>query len=63
MLNNRKEYVDLMTYKIIHYLAMANRIYATHLKLKWILTDIGTIYLQEIFDVDKTVQLEKKHIF
>jgi len=40
-----------MTYKIIHYLAMASRIYVSHIKLKWIVTDIGTIYLQEIMEM------------
>lgn len=51
MFKNHKEYVDLMTYKIVHYLAMANRIYVNHIKLKWILNDIGTIYLQEILEM------------
>ena len=37
MIDNPKEYVDLMTYKIVHYLAMASRIYLTRLKIKWII--------------------------
>ncbi len=51
MLTKHKEYADLMTYKIVHYLAMASRIYITHIKLKWILNDIGNIYLQEIMEI------------
>lgn len=39
-----------MTYKIVHYLAMASRIYVNHIKIKWIINDIGTIYLQEIME-------------
>ena len=50
MLNEPKRYVDLMTYKIIHYLAMASRLYLTYLKIKWIVNDAGTIYLQEIME-------------
>ena len=45
-----------MTYKIVHYLAMATRIYVTHIKLKWILNDIGNIYLQEIMEIQFTDQ-------
>lgn len=48
MLNEPKSYVDLMTYKIVHYLAMASRLYISHLKIKWIINDVGTIYLQEV---------------
>jgi hypothetical protein len=54
MLSQHKEYADLMTYKIVHYLAMASRIYVTHIKLKWILNDIGNIYLQEIMEIELT---------
>jgi hypothetical protein len=54
MQNKPKEYADLMTYKIVHYLAMASRIYVTHIKLKWILNDIGNIYLQEIMEIEFT---------
>jgi len=50
MLNEPKRYVDMMTYKIVHYLAMASRIYVTHLKIKWIINDVGTIYLQEVME-------------
>jgi hypothetical protein len=46
MLNNPNLYVNYMTYKIANYLAMVCRIYVTHLKIKWILNDIGNIYLQ-----------------
>ena len=38
----------MMTYKIVHYLAMASRIYINHIKIKWIINDIGTIYMQQI---------------
>jgi len=30
---------------------MASRIYITHIKLKWILNDIGNVYLQEIMEI------------
>ena len=43
-----------MTYKIVHYLAMASRIYVLHIKIKWILNDIGNIYLQEIMEFETT---------
>lgn len=56
MLANPKSYTELMTYKIVHYLAMASRIYITHIKLKWILNDIGNVYLQEIMEIQFTDQ-------
>jgi len=40
-----------MTYKIVHFLAMASRIYVEHIKIKWIANDLGNIYLQEIMEV------------
>lgn len=52
MLASPKEYVQFMTYKIVHYLSMASRIYMIHIKAKWILNDIGTIYLQEIMEME-----------
>lgn len=51
MLNRPKEYVELMTYKMVHYLAMTSNIYVDHFKLKWIINDIGNIYLQEILEL------------
>lgn len=54
MLSNHKQYADLMTYKIVHYLAMASRIYLTHIKLKWILNDLGTMYIQEVMEMEAT---------
>lgn len=50
MIEQPKEYAQLMTYKIVHYLAMAARIYINHLKIKWIVNDVGTVYLQEILE-------------
>ena len=35
-----------MVYKIVHYLAMAARIYVSKLKVKWIINDVGSVYLQ-----------------
>lgn len=35
---------------------MASRIYITHIKLKWILNDIGNVYLQEIMEIQFTDQ-------
>jgi hypothetical protein len=52
MLSDHRAYVDFMTYKIVHYLAMVSRIYLMHIKIKWILNDIGTIYLQEIMEME-----------
>lgn len=52
MVSDGKAYAQLMTYKIVHYLAMASRLYITHLKIKWILNDIGNIYLQEIMEME-----------
>ena len=46
MLGQPKKYVEMMTYKIVHYLAMASRIYINQIKIKWIINDIGTIYMQ-----------------
>ena len=51
MLNSPNQYVNYMTYKIVNYLAMACRLYVTHLKIKWILNDIGRIYLQELMEI------------
>jgi hypothetical protein len=39
-----------MTYKIVHYLAMASRMYINRIKIKWIANDIGAVYLQEIME-------------
>ena len=61
MVNQPKEYIQLMTYKIIHYLAMASRIYLTRLKLKWIVNDLGAIYIQEIMEC-LTSELPKRMI-
>ena len=46
MLQTPQKYVDLMTYKIVHYLNMTSRIYIDHIKIKWIINDLGNIYLQ-----------------
>ena len=39
---------------MIHFLSMAANVYVRHIKIKWIINDIDTVYLQEIieFDVD-----------
>lgn len=50
MLHQPQDYVDLMTHKIVHYLNMTSRIYIDHIKIKWIINDLGYIYLQEIMD-------------
>ena len=50
MINKPREYVKFMTYKIIHYLNMTSRIYIVHIKIKWIMNDIGNIYLQEVME-------------
>jgi hypothetical protein len=46
MLQRPQDYVNLMTYKIVHYLNMTSRIYIDHIKIKWIMNDLGNIYLQ-----------------
>lgn len=50
-----------MTYKIVHYLAMASRIYVNRLKIKWIINDIGAAYIQEIMEC-ATTEIPKRHI-
>jgi hypothetical protein len=37
-----------MTYKMVHFLSMVASIYIRHIKIKWIINDIDTVYLQEI---------------
>ena len=39
-----------MTYKLIHFLSMVANIYIRHIKIKWIINDIDTVYLQEIIE-------------
>lgn len=51
MLTDQTKYVNFMTYKIANYLAMVSNIYISHLKIKWILNDIGSIYLQEVMEI------------
>jgi hypothetical protein len=53
--------VELTTYKLVHYLAMASRIYVSHIKIKWIANDLGSIYLQEIMELEIT-ELPKRFI-
>jgi hypothetical protein len=50
MQSNPQRYVELMVYKLVHYLTMAARMYVTHIKLKWIVNDIGNVYLQEVME-------------
>lgn len=52
MFEKPREYVELMTYKIVHYLNMTSRVYIDHIKIKWIMNDIGNIYLQEIMEFE-----------
>ena len=59
MLLNHQKYVDSMTYKIVHYLSMASRIYVNHIKIKWVLDDLGSIYLQEIIELE-TSEMPKR---
>jgi hypothetical protein len=47
-----REYVRLMTYMVVHYLSMTSRIYIDHIKIKWIMNDIGNIYMQEIMEFE-----------
>jgi hypothetical protein len=46
-----QKYIKMLTYKIVHFLAMASRIYLKLIKLKWIINDIGNIYLQDIIEI------------
>lgn len=46
-----EEYALYSTYRIIHYLAMVSRIYVSHLKINWVLNDIGSLYVQNIFEI------------
>lgn len=50
MVSEPRKYVQLMTYKIVHYLSMTSRIYIDHIKIKWIMNDIGHVYLQEVME-------------
>ena len=50
MVQSPNKYVEVMGNKLVHYLAMAARTYVSKLKLKWIINDIGTIYLQEVME-------------
>lgn len=50
MVSEPRQYVQLMTYKIVHYLSMTSRIYIDHIKIKWIMNDIGHVYLQEVME-------------
>ena len=61
MLLDHQKYVNTMTYKIVHYLAMASRIYVNHVKFKWVLDDLGSIYLQEIIELE-TSEIPKRLI-
>ena len=55
------QYAKLVTYQIVHFLAMAANIYIRHLKIKWIINDIDNIYIQEIIQFD-TDELSKRPI-
>jgi len=46
MKSNSSAYTKLMTYQIVHFLAMASKIYIRHIKIKWIINDIDNLYLQ-----------------
>lgn len=48
MKNDVPIYCKLMTYKIVHYLSMIARIFVTHIKINWVVNDIGLVYLQKI---------------
>ena len=48
MKSRPQEYVQAMTYKIVHYLAMASGLFFKRLRLKWGNNEVGHIYLQEI---------------
>ena len=50
MLTMPQKYVDLMTYKIVHFLNMTSKVYISHIKIKWIMNDLGNIYLQEVME-------------
>lgn len=50
-----------MTYKIVHYLAMASRVYITQLELKWIVNDIQLYYLHDVLAF-KVTHKPNRHI-
>ena len=50
-----------MTYKLIHFLSMVANIYIRHIKIKWIINDIDTVYLQEIIEF-ATYEVSKRTI-
>ena len=47
-----QSYVKSMTYKIVHYLGMASRIYIKHIKINWLLNDINAVYIQSILEME-----------
>ena len=42
-------YAYYSSYRIIHYLAMVSRVYIKHLKMNWVLNDIGAVYMHDVF--------------
>ena len=52
MKENVPAYCQLMTYKIVHYLAMVSRIFVKHIKINWLLNDIGFVYFQSLIEYE-----------
>ena len=50
MLISPHDYIKLITYQIVHYLAMVSNIYIKRIKIKWVANDIGQHYIQQILD-------------
>lgn len=49
MRSDVETYIQYMTYKIVHYLAMVSRIYVKHIKINWVLNDMEMVYIQNVF--------------
>lgn len=49
-----ERYIQYMTYKIVHYLAMVSRVYVKHIKINWVLNDLNMVYIQSIIEFEVT---------
>ena len=50
MIQDIPKYCKMMTYIIVHYLAMASKIYIKHIKINWVLNDMEFVYLHNIIE-------------
>ena len=48
MKDNISLYCKFLTYQIVHYLAMVSRVFVKHIKINWVLNDLGFVYFQSL---------------